>query len=240
MPTEVISTRWDWNKGSNTDLGFYETVAARGNSSTKCLLEATVGQSVRKSGWRLGLKNLHHFLIYNKMTASGRVKGEETIMGAGPEAGVGQQTGDPNERVLENKCEELPGAILRALRDPHLSWTQPMISRSHGLSVLSITTSNQTKYFPKMKDKPFSSHLSCRSLIVSLDLELTACRAPWLTGTHNPSHTCSGNSEEGQPQTPQASGYRHAYLSVPSDLVLEKNSAYSAHCSKRSFRNPAD
>lgn len=97
-----------------------------------------------------------------------------------------------------------------------------MISRSHGLSVLSITTSNQTKYFPKTKDKPFSSHLSCRSLIGSLDLELTACRAPWLTGTHNPSHTCSGNSEEGQPQTPLASGYRPAYLSVPSDLALEK------------------
>lgn len=94
-----------------------------------------------------------------------------------------------------------------------------MISRSHGLS---ITTSNQTKYFPKTKDKPFSSHLSCWSLIFRPDLEVTACRAPWLTGTHNPSHTCSGNSEEGQPQTPLASGYRPAYLSVPSDLVLGK------------------
>lgn len=51
----------------------------------------------------------------------GGEKGKKQSWEPGPGAGVGQQTGDPNERVLENECEELPGAILRAPRDPHLS-----------------------------------------------------------------------------------------------------------------------
>lgn len=76
--------------------------------------------SVSKEIRMAGLKNLPHFLIYNKMTASGRVKGRNNHGSRALEQVLGNRL-DPNERVLENKCEELPGAILRALRDPHLS-----------------------------------------------------------------------------------------------------------------------